>query len=100
MATARKNRLSQEQFEQIARALADPKRFSILQQVAQCKCETGYTPCSALKAHECLSPATISHHLKELQESGLIDVAREGRTAKLTLRREVWDAYVSELQTL
>lgn len=100
MATALKTRISQEQFEQIARVLADPKRFSILEQVARNKCESGYTPCSELRAHACLSPATISHHLKELQESGLIDVAREGRTAKLTLRREVWDAYLAQLASL
>ncbi|MDE1163273.1 MAG: winged helix-turn-helix domain-containing protein [Acidobacteriaceae bacterium] len=100
MPTAQKTRLSQEQFEQIARVLSDPKRFGILEQVAKNKCESGYTPCSMLKAHECLSPATISHHLKELQESGLVDVAREGRTAKLTLRRDVWDAYLAELSSL
>ncbi len=100
MPTATKTRLSQAQFEHIARALADPKRFSILQQVAANKCETGCTPCSTLHAHDSLSPATISHHLKELQEAGLIDVTREGRISLISLRRDTWDAYLARLSAL
>ncbi|MDE1154224.1 MAG: helix-turn-helix transcriptional regulator [Acidobacteriaceae bacterium] len=94
MPTACTTRLSEAQFEQISRAIADPKRLCILKQIAA---NPEQTPCSSLQVHEALSPATVSHHLKELQESGLVDVAREGRTARLTLRREVWDAYLAAL---
>ena len=97
MALCRKIRLTQEQTERIAKALADPRRFAMLQQIASAKECMG---CSALDAHQELSPATISHHLKELQEAGLVDVAREGRVARLTLRRDVWDAYVAQLAKL
>ena len=97
MGLCRKTRLSAEQTERIARAVADPRRFAMLQQIAGAKECVG---CSALNAHQELSPATISHHLKELQEAGLIEVAREGRTAQLTLKRDVWDAYVAELGRL
>ncbi len=54
-------------------------------------------PCAGLHAHECISPATISHHLKELQGAGLISVERAGRGVKLALDREVWAAYLREL---
>ena len=93
MATAHSTRLTPEQFQAIARALAEPRRFAMLQQIARQQSLS----CSALQEQEHISPATISHHLKELQEAGLIQVEREGRCANLTLRREIWDAYVSQL---
>ena len=97
MPVCRKIRLTQEQTERIAKALGDPRRFAMLQQIAAAKQCMG---CSNLDAHQELSPATISHHLKELQEAGLVDVAREGRVARLSLRRDVWDAYVAQLAKL
>ena len=96
MSAKRKVQLSPEQTHAIARVLGEPRRFAILQQIAR---RPGL-PCSALLEHGEISPATISHHLKELQEAGLIDVEREGRTAQLTLRRELWDAYLRELASL
>ncbi len=85
--------LNDEQFHAIARAIADPRRFAIMQQIA----ETGETPCSALNAHECISPATISHHIKELTEAGLI---AGGRTMNLSFCRPVWAAYCKRLAAL
>ncbi len=95
MSPGRKIRLSAEQVEEIARALAEPRRFAILKQIATQRSMT----CSALDEHECISAATISHHLKALTDAGLIDAAREGRVRNLSLRREVWDAYLRELST-
>lgn len=96
MGSATKIRLTQEQFDAIARAVADPRRFAILKQIAA-KPAMG---CGALKEHQAISPATISHHIKELTEAELVDVVREGRCAHLSLRREMWDAYLSHLGTL
>lgn len=95
MAKTRKH-LTDEQMQAVARALADPRRFAILQQIARQDC----TACSSLEEHEVLSPATISHHIKELADAGLIDVQREGRCASLTLRRDVWNAYLQQLARL
>lgn len=89
-------RLSDEQMQAIARAIADPRRFAILQQIAR----QDAMPCSALEAQQVISPATISHHLKELADAELIDVQREGRCANLSLRREVWNAYLAQLAKL
>ncbi|MEO6801775.1 MAG: helix-turn-helix domain-containing protein [Granulicella sp.] len=88
--------LTDEQFQAISRALADPRRFAILQQVAA---EDGLA-CSGLREHECISPATISHHMKELHDAGLVEIRREGRSAKLFLLRPVFDAYLKRLAAL
>ena len=86
-------RLTADQVEAISRAIGDPRRFAMLRQIAA----QPVLSCGGLHLRECLSAATISHHLKELQGAGLIDVAREGRALRLTLRRAVWEAYLREL---
>jgi ArsR family transcriptional regulator len=88
--------LPDEQFRAIGRALADPHRFTILQQVAGAE----GMACSRLAEHDVLSPATVSHHMKELSEAGLIEVTREGRDAYISLRRPVLDAYLERLASL
>jgi ArsR family transcriptional regulator, arsenate/arsenite/antimonite-responsive transcriptional repressor len=94
MAKARK--LSDDQVQAISRALAEPHRFAILQQIARSECMA----CGSLAQQKVLSPATISHHIKELADAGLIDVQRDGRCASLTLHRDVWDAYIGQLAKL
>ena len=95
MAKSRRH-LTEDQMQAIARALADPRRFAILQQIALHEC----TPCSSLDEQKVLSPATISHHIKELADAGLIGVQREGRCASLTLQRDTWKAYLAQLAKL
>ena len=80
----------------IARVIGAPRRFAILQQIAK----EPALPCSALGEHACVSAATISHHLKELQEAGLVEGERDGRTMRLSFRRDVWEAYLRQLSTL
>lgn len=93
---AKPRKLSDDQMQAIARAVADPRRFAILQQISRKDC----TQCGSLDEQKILSPATISHHLKELAEAGLIDVQREGRCASLTLDRDIWNAYLAQLAKL
>jgi ArsR family transcriptional regulator len=88
--------LPDEQFRAIGRALADPHRFAILQQVAG----ADGMACSRLEEHAVLSPATVSHHMKELSTAGLIEITREGRDAHISLRRPVLDAYLERLSDL
>ena len=88
--------LTDEQFHAIARVLSDPRRFAILQQIASADCMA----CSALHEQEIISPATISHHLKELTEAGLVEMKREGRGANLFFRRPVFTAYLKRLSSL
>jgi ArsR family transcriptional regulator len=95
MTKARKH-LTDDQMQAIARAVGDPRRFAILQQIARRDC----TPCASLDEQKVLSPATISHHLKELADACLIDIQREGRCASLTLQRDLWNAYLAQLAKL
>ena len=90
-------KLDPSQLELITKALADPKRFEMLQQIAASK---DAPTCSCLRDAVSLSPATIYHHLKELEAAGLVNVEREGKFARLTLRRDVWNAYVKRLADL
>ncbi len=81
----------------IARALADPRRCRILAQIGA---EPASLPCSALvEAHE-VSAATISHHLKELEAAGLIEIRRDGKHAHLRIRRERLQAYADLVASL
>lgn len=93
MAKSRSVRLTDDQMQAIAQALADPRRFAILQQIAG----KPTLPCSCVRECMEISPATISHHIKELTDAGLIDVVREGRNATFSLRREIWAAYLARL---
>lgn len=82
------------QFQKVARALADPQRFAILERIAA---GPGEVPCKALVQELPVSQATISHHLKELGEAGLIAARREAQCVYLTLRPATLDAYRREL---
>ena len=52
----------------ISKALADPMRFHILQKLADA---TEAPTCSCVRDCTGLAPATVSHHLKELDGAGL-----------------------------
>ena len=86
-------RLTEKQIARIAKALSDPRRYLILQQIG----EQESLPCSALNERHDVSAPTISHHLKELGDAELIEVSRDGKNAILRINRAVLRAYASEL---
>ncbi|HUB31525.1 MAG TPA: metalloregulator ArsR/SmtB family transcription factor [Bryobacteraceae bacterium] len=92
-----KLKLNEHQFALIGKALADPKRFEMLKRIAASK---QAPTCSCVCDWLHLSPATVSHHLKELEAAGLVSVEREGKFARISLRRDVLDAYVNRLSSL
>ena len=75
------------------KALADPTRFEILKRIAACE----EVACSVLTESLPVTQATISHHLRELHEAGLIEVRRQAKYMHIKLQRAVWNEYVETL---
>ncbi|HTX39122.1 MAG TPA: metalloregulator ArsR/SmtB family transcription factor [Bryobacteraceae bacterium] len=83
-----------EQLNRISRALADPRRVEILERIAAGK----ETACSDLANQSEVSQPTISHHLKELANAGLILPRREAKFCFYRLDRKVWAEYLAEMR--
>lgn len=79
------------------KALADPKRFELLERVAKASCALR---CSEVLPALSISPATLSHHIKELETAGLIHIRRQGKFAFLSLRPGALDALIASLELL
>jgi ArsR family transcriptional regulator, arsenate/arsenite/antimonite-responsive transcriptional repressor len=90
-------RLTRARRAAVLKALADPRRFELLERIAKAGCPMG---CSAALAALSISPATLSHHIKELETAGLIEVRREGKFHFLILRPGVLEAAAASLDAL
>lgn len=86
--------LTDRQLSLIARALADPRRYEILQKIGR-SCNS--CACADIRDTLPISPATLSHHMKELENAGLIEVRREGKFVSYILRRDILQAYLDRL---
>ena len=92
--TAKARKLTEDRVQQIARALADPRRLDLLRRIGR---QGGTTACEALRCGCEVTAATLSHHMKELENAGLVESTREGKFVTYRLRRDVLDAYLTAL---
>jgi ArsR family transcriptional regulator, arsenate/arsenite/antimonite-responsive transcriptional repressor len=95
--SAKPGRLTRARRTAILKALADPKRFELLERIAAASCPLS---CSAVRPALAISPATLSHHMKELETAGLIQITREGKFHFLSLRSGVLDSLIAVLGKL
>ena len=97
MSPAKNEAMSDRDFVRVARALAEPRRVEILKQAGQ---YGEHLPCTVLCTLHDISPATLSHHIKELETAGLVEIVREGKYMNLVLRRDVLNAYLLQLAAI
>lgn len=89
--------LSFKQIEKVSKALGDGNRLKILYYLAG---RGGCGECAALQGVIDLAQPSISHHIKILLESGLIEGEKEGRNYSYTLNGAVLNEYLGELEKL
>jgi ArsR family transcriptional regulator, arsenate/arsenite/antimonite-responsive transcriptional repressor len=89
-------RFVDQDFQRIAKAISDPRRFDILRRIAG-KPELA---CSSLRDELPITPATLSHHIKELEDAGLIEIRKASKCIYMKLRRDMWKKYLTRLKKL
>jgi ArsR family transcriptional regulator len=89
--------LTLKQIEKISKALGDTNRLKILHYIAG---KGGCGECSGLHDVIGLAQPSISHHVKILVESGLMDGEKEGRNYSYTLNSSVLNQYLTALHQL
>jgi ArsR family transcriptional regulator len=80
----------------IAKALSDPNRLRILQEISQAP-KVG---CSELFDVAPVSQPSMSHHVKALVDAGLVESNKEGRCVYLSVNAEKLRELESFLQLL
>jgi ArsR family transcriptional regulator len=86
--------MDSDQFHRIAKALADPRRWAILEHIAARK----EIACATLCEESPVSQATMSHHLKELVNAGLVKERRQAKFVFYQLQSKIWAQYLAEMR--
>ena len=80
---------------EICKVLSDPHRIQILQMlVDEEKCA------SELLEKFTISQPTLSHHMKSMTDSGLIQEKKKGKRTYYSINRQTWDEFMLVLDTI
>jgi ArsR family transcriptional regulator len=85
--------MTDEQIIRALKALAEPTRFRIVQEIAR----AGELSCGEVGALFDLAQPTISHHVKTLLDAGVLVGRNEARNHYIALNRDVVDAIATLL---
>lgn len=85
----------QNKLAQMMKALAHPARIAIIQQLVKAQA----CVCGDLVNELGLAQATISQHLKELKNVGIIKGAIEGTSVCYCIDSKVWNQYKAAFET-
>lgn len=88
--------MTRTQFHRISKVLADPTRYQILSRIAR----EDELACVDLRCNLSITPATLSHHIRELSAAGLIEMRKSSKFIHLKLRGKVWKEYLATLARL
>lgn len=88
--------MDEAHFHRITKALADPRRYELLQRIAS----RPEVACNNIRCEFPISAATLSHHVKKLFKAGLIDIRKDAKYIHMKLRRAVWKKYLAQLGRL
>jgi ArsR family transcriptional regulator len=88
--------MDRAQIEKISKALGDETRLMIFEVISRKK----QMNCGEIGSLQGVTPATVSHHLKILNEAGLIQCRREGQFVYNRAVPEVVEEYTRALTRL
>jgi len=88
--------MNRAQIEKISKALADQTRLKIFEAISA----AGQMNCGEIVSMRGVTPATVSHHLKVLNEASLVQCRREGQFVYSRAVPQILLEYTRALVTL
>jgi len=89
------HQLNKDELLRISRAISDTTRYALLEIYFDQQITVG-----ELCAESTVSAATVAHHIKILNDAGLIQVKRQGRYRLLVAQGNRWETYLECLANL
>ena len=80
---------------EICKVLSDPHRIQILQMLVD-----GEKCASELLEKFTISQPTLSHHMKSMTDSGMIQEKKKGKRTYYSINRQTWDEFMLVLDTI
>jgi ArsR family transcriptional regulator, arsenate/arsenite/antimonite-responsive transcriptional repressor len=88
--------MTKTEAQKITKAIADATRFDVFRRIAARR----EMACADLKEQLPITAPTLSHHIKELANAGLIECRQEGKFMYLAANRRAWRSYLQSLKNI